>query len=341
MSLLSLWGQASGRTGQASGRTRRRWVARAGLGLVLALAGCSSGTPPTTGPTFAAPRPAGVQDPAVIPSTSAGPAANCNPLASLRPGALPAAGSMPAGSTMATIASHGRLTVGVDQNTFLFGFRNATTGEIEGFDIDIAKQVAAAIFGTADGHLQLVAITSAQRIPYVSSGKVDMVADTMTMNCARWQQVNFSSQYYEAGQRVLVPKSSTVTGIADLGGKKVCAAAGSTSIVNIADAKPAPIPVSVNDWTDCLVLLQQGQVAAVSTDDTILAGLAAQDPTVKLVGGPFTSEPYGLAIAKPATDFTRFVNAVLAKIRGDGTWSAIYQRWLGGTATAPAAQYQD
>ena len=83
---------------------------------------------------------------------------------------------------------------------------------------------------------------------------------------------------------MLVPKGSTVTGIADLGGKKVCAAAGSTSIQNIAAATSKPIPVSVNDWTDCLVLLQQGQVDAISTDDTILAGLAAQDPTTQLVG---------------------------------------------------------
>jgi len=318
----------------------KRRLLVAGLAALLALAGCSSGGAPTPAPSFAAPRPAGVQDPAVIPSTSAGPAANCNPVASLRPhGALPAPGNMPA--SMATIVSHGRLVVGVDQNTFLFGFRNATSGEIEGFDIDIARQVAAAIFGTADGHIQLVAITSAQRIPFVSSGQVDLVADTMTMNCARWQQVNFSSQYYEAGQRVLVPKNSTVTGIDTLAGKKVCAAAGSTSIANIAAAKSKPVPVSVNDWTDCLVLLQQGQVDAISTDDTILAGLAAQDPTVKLVGPPFTSEPYGMAIAKNATDFTRFVNGVLANIRANGQWSAIYQRWLGGTATPPAAQYQD
>jgi polar amino acid transport system substrate-binding protein len=247
---------------------------------------------------------------------------------------------MPAGSFMAQIAQRGRLIVGVDQNTFLFGYRDASTGEIQGFDIDIARAVAAAIFGTADGHIQLVAITSAQRIPYVSQGKVDIVADTMTMNCDRWQQVDFSSQYYAAGQRVLVPGSSTAKSIDDLGHQKVCAAAGSTSIANIAAAKSKPIPVSVLDWTDCLVMLQQGQVAAISTDDTILAGLQKQDPTTKLVGPPFTSEPYGMAIAKTHPDFVRFVNAVLENLRDNGGWSAIYSRWLGGSATPPAAQYQ-
>jgi polar amino acid transport system substrate-binding protein len=310
--------------------------------LTLALAGCSSAPRPSTPDTQASPPvPAGVHDPAVIPSAAGGPAPACNPVASLRPDApLPSPGAMPSGSQMAAIAKRGRLIVGVDQNTYLFGFRNAATGEIEGFDIDIAREVAAAIFGTATGHIQLVAITSAQRIPYVSSGQVDLVADTMTMNCARWQQVDFSSQYYAAGQRVLVPGSSTAKSLADLGHGKVCAAAGSTSIANIAAAPSKPTPVSVLDWTDCLVLLQQGQVAAISTDDTILAGLQKQDPTTKLIGPGFTSEPYGLAIARSHPEFVKFVNGVLEEIRANGRWKAIYRAWLGGDADPPAAVYQ-
>jgi polar amino acid transport system substrate-binding protein len=316
----------------------RRLVAL--FALALLLAGCSTGQPPTVDVTVT-PVPAGVQDPAVIPSSASGPAPACDPVASLRPsGDLPAPNAMPAGSFMAQIAKRGRLIVGVDQNTYLFGYRNAATGEIEGFDIDIARAVAAAIFGTADGHIQLVAITSAQRIPYVSQGTVDLVADTMTMNCQRWQQVDFSSEYYAAGQRVLVPGSSTVKSIDDLHGQKVCAAAGSTSIANIAAARSQPKAVSVLDWTDCLVMLQQGQVAAISTDDTILAGLQQQDPTTKLVGPAFTSEPYGMAIAKSHGDFVRFVNGVLENLRAGGGWNAIYHRWLGGSATPPAAVYQ-
>jgi polar amino acid transport system substrate-binding protein len=311
--------------------------------LAAVLAGCGgTGSGPAAERTFQPVRPQDVRDPAQIPSANAnGAGADCDPLASLRPsGSPPQPGAMPAGSTMAAIAARGRLVVGVNQNTFLFGYRDATTGQIVGFDVDIAREVARAIFGDPNS-VQLIATTSAQRIPYVKSGQVDIVANTMTMNCDRWKDVNFSTDYYDAGQRVLVPSGSTAKGIADLGGKKVCAAAGSTSIANIAAAKSKPIPVSVNDWTDCLVLLQQGQVDAISTDDTILAGLAKQDPTTKLVGDPFTNEPYGLAINKNATDFTRFVNGVLDRMRSDGTWAAIYTRWLGGSATPPAARYQD
>ncbi len=157
----------------------------------------------------------------------------------------------------------------------------------------------------------------------------------MTINCDRWKQVAFSTEYYDAGQRVLVAKTSPVKSINDLGGKKVCAAAGSTSITNIANAPSKPIPVSVADWTDCLVLLQQNQVDAVSTDDTILAGLAAQDPNLHLVGDRFTSEPYGMAISPKSPEFVAFVNGVLDRMRSDGTWARIYTKWLGGPAPQP------
>src|SRR5262249_4348195 len=133
------------------------------------LAGCGTAQPSAVGtPSANPPVPVGVQDPAVIPSTSAAPE-NCDPPASLRPHRRTA--SQPAGApTMARVLRSGRLKVGVDQNTYLFGYRDPATGQIVGFDIDIATEVARAIFGTADGHLQLVAITSAQRIPYVQQG---------------------------------------------------------------------------------------------------------------------------------------------------------------------------
>src|SRR5947207_2843616 len=260
------------------------------------LAGCTgTGKPAPSASGYPAARPLGVQDPAVIPSTSAGPAQTCNPRASLRlQGSLPAPGQMPAGSTMQKIQQSGLLRVGVDQNTFLFGYRNPATGQIEGFDIDVAKEIARAIFGDPN-KVQLVAITSAQRIPYVQQKKVDIVARTMTITCDRLQQVGFSSVYYQAGQRVLVSRSSPVKSMDDLGGKKVCAAAGSTSIANVANYRSKPIPVSVQDWTDCMVLLQQGQVDAISTDDAILAGMADQDPNLQLVGPSFSPQPYGIA----------------------------------------------
>jgi polar amino acid transport system substrate-binding protein len=98
--------------------------------------------------------------------------------------------------------------------------------------------------------------------------------------------------------------------------------------------------VSVPYWTDCLVLLQQNQVTAISTDDSILDGLAAQDPFTKVVGPMLTDEPYGLAISKKHQDFVRFVNAVLAKERSDGAWAASYTHWVGTPVQQlPPTQY--
>jgi len=262
-------------------------------------------------------------------------ASACNPKASsLRPSGLP---QVAPGSFMAKIRARGFLIAGVDQSTYHFGFLNPLDGQLEGFDIDMIRAVAQAIFGHPD-RVQFKAISDAQRVPDVVSGAVDIVAHTMTVTCARLQVVDFSSVYFDAAQRVLVLKNSTAPSLAGLGGQKVCATTGSDSLGVIAAARA--IPVAVPYWTDCLVLLQQGDVAAISTDDSILTGLAAQDPWTKLIGPRLTDEPYGLAISRQHPDFVRFVNAVLAQLRTNGRWAASYAHWIGTPVPAPPpAQY--
>ncbi len=259
---------------------------------------------------------------------------SCDPTASLRPTGAP---QVTAGSFMAKIRARGYLIAGVDQNTYHFGYLNPLDGKIEGFDIDMVHAVAAAIFGNP-AKVEFKAISDAQRIPAVQSGAVDIVAHTMTINCERLQQIDFSTVYFDAGQRILVRSDSTVKSLNGLGGQKVCATTGSTSIANIRADYPGgggPALVAVPYWTDCLVLLQQGDVAAISTDDSILAGLAAQDPWTKIVGPRFSSEPYGLAISRQHSDFVRFVNGVLQQLRANGRWAASYARWVGTPVPAP------
>jgi len=320
----------------------RVWTA-ASVALVL-LSGCTTDPAdraPASAPTEA-PMPLGVVDPAVPPSALP-PEPPCDPRASLRPeGALPAPGRMLAGSTMDKILARGRLIAGVDQNNYLFGFRDPFTGRLEGFDIDLVREVARAIFGDPE-RVQYVVVTQEQRLTAVN-GQVDLVANSMTITCARRELVEFSTNYLDSGQRVLVPETSTVTGIQDLGGKRVCAAASTTSIQAIIDAPSKPVAVSAVDWTDCLVLLQQGNVDAISTTDNVLAGLAAQDPTTKIVGPRFSDEPHGLAFARGATDFVRFVNGVFDRLRASGGWMRVYDRWLkatlGPVAAPPPARYR-
>jgi polar amino acid transport system substrate-binding protein len=241
---------------------------------------------------------------------------------------------------MAAIRKRGYLIAGVDQSTYHFGYLNPLDGQIEGFDIDMIRAVAKAIFGDP-GKVQFKAISDAQRIPDILSHRVDIVAHTMTITCDRLAQVDFSAVYFEAHQQVLVPGDSTATGgLADLGGQKVCATEGSDSVTTIEDYRTHPRVVQEPFWTDCLLLLQQDQVAAVSTDNSILAGLQAQDPFTKVVGPELTNEPYGLAMSRQQPDLVRFVNAVLAQAEADGGWAASYKRWVGSPVPGPpAARY--
>lgn len=279
----------------------------------------------------------------MAPQAVAAPQSTPDVTASYRPPAnMPRPGAMPSGSYMAKIQERGRLIVGVSQDVFSVGYLNPLTNELEGFDIDIAKQVAKAIFGD-EKRIQWVSVTSAARIPLLKEGKVDMVVSTFTINAARKQEINFSEIYYMSGQKILVGRDSTAVSLDDLSGQRVCAPRGSTSAKNIVALNPKAKLVETATYSDCLVLFQLRKADAVSTDDVILAGLAAQDPFSKVVGKTFSPEPYGIGVAKENVDFTRFVNGVLVDIKANGTWKRIYDRWLGqmGPQDPPRGTYVD
>ena len=317
-------------------------LAFAALTAVAVAAGCSA----TAGPA-PAPVASGTAAPAHAPAAPASSAvtttgatttgaAACDPAASsLAP--LPGPPQVTSGSFMAKIKARGYLIAGVDANTYHFEYFNPRDASFEGFDIDMIRAVAQAIFGNPD-KVQYKAITDAERETDIENGSVDIVAHTMTITCQRLQDVDFSTVYFDAHQQILVLDSSKATGVASLAGQQVCATAGSDSIGNIESYHPKIVQVPY--ITDCLVDLQQGQVAAITSDNSILEGLQAQDPFTKIVGPYLTDEPYGLAIAKDHPDFVRFVNAVLAQERADGAWRASYARWVGSPAPQPPpAQY--
>jgi polar amino acid transport system substrate-binding protein len=303
-------------------------MTRGGLGALLAavclaLTACTAGEYPDT----PVPTPSGSATEPSAPAAPASPAPCADPLASYAPrDALPAPNALPEDSTMATIRDRGRLIVGVSADSLLLGSRNPITGRIEGFDIDMARLVADAVLGDPD-KIELRVITAADRIPVLQDHEVDLVARNMTITCDRWEQVAFSAEYYRSGQKVLVALDSDATSMTDLAGQRVCAPASSTSIARIADY-PGVVAVPGTTHTDCLVKFQQGEVDAITGDDTVLAGLVAQDPYAKVVGEAFSEEPYGLAMASDQVDLVRFVNAVLARAEEDGAWMASYDRWL-------------
>ncbi|MFV0425475.1 MAG: glutamate ABC transporter substrate-binding protein [Beutenbergiaceae bacterium] len=257
-----------------------------------------------------------------------------NPVQSYAPvEPLPGAGQMPSGSTMERIYNNGALVVGVSADTLRMGARDPFTGQIEGFDIDILREIARAIFGDPD-RLQFRVITSAQRIDVLTSGEVDVVARAFTITCQRWQEIAFSAEYFHSGQKVLVSQGSTAAGLADLAGQRVCAPAGTTTLERLSEF-PEVEAVAAPTHSQCLALFQQGQVDAITGDDTILAGFAAQDPYAVVVGEAISDEPYGLGIPPENVDMVIFVNGVLEQIMADGTWTQIYDRWLADLGPAP------
>jgi polar amino acid transport system substrate-binding protein len=305
----------------------RRWTAVAtAMAVLVGLAACSSPsngavsrslgalTDPTT--TTAAPS----------TTTTTAPTPPCDPRQSFAPDStLP----MP---TVKAIRDRNKLVVGVDQGTLNWGYRDPRDGTIKGLDVDILRQIALAIFGSDpdDVHLQFKTLTTAERVQALESGKVDMVASLLTATCDRWNDVDFSTIYYDAHQDVLVPIGSPVDTVAALAGKTVCATRGSTSITNIKQQVPSVKIYPVDTRADCLVALQDGQVDAITSDDTILHSFQDQEEKsdTRLLEQPLEPEPYAIAMPKHHEDLVRFVNDVLDRMRNDGSLEALYQYWL-------------
>ncbi|MEU5362948.1 glutamate ABC transporter substrate-binding protein [Streptomyces sp. NPDC005925] len=243
-----------------------------------------------------------------------------------------------------------KLIVGVDQNSYGWGYRNPNrgpSGDLEGFDIDLVHRIAEDILGDPD-EVQFKAIPTDQRIRAIQDGRVDMVVRTMTINCDRISDVAFSAPYFKTGQQVLAPKSSGIKGYdGSLAGMRICTAESSTAYSTLTDGlrtgdlpTSADISTTVPNQLDCLVRLQLGEVDAVVTDGALAASQAAQDPMVQLKGDAFTTEYYGVAMKRDADDLVRRVNHVLEDYREDTSngWQASYDRWLSETLGENSAE---
>ena len=309
--------------------------------VVVLLAGCGQNAPPSTPPglTLPPPTPAGMTEVQPQRTSQQDPDDDCDRTASLRPFPDPAQAT----KAVENIRNRGRLIVGLDIGSNLFSFRDPITGQIAGFDVDIAGEVARDIFGNPT-QVEYRILSSADRISALQNNQVDIVVKTMTITCERRELVNFSTVYLTAYQRILAPRDSPITSASDLSGRRVCVVPGTTSLDRVLRINPAPIIISVVTWADCLVAIQQRQVDAVSTDDTILAGLVSQDPYLHIVGPTMSQEPYGIGVNLTNTGLVRFVNGTLARIRADGTWAGLYRKWLsvlGPVPAPPIARYSD
>lgn len=271
----------------------------------------------------------------VLSAQSPAPAAS--PAASAAPPAPTAAPVVPK-NVIPDIKARGKLIVGVKFDVRLFGLNNPITKKVEGFDADLARALGKALLGSED-KVELIEAISANRIPFLQEDKADLVISTMTITDARRQQIDFSDTYYVAGQSLLVPKGSAIKSVKDLAGKVVTTVQGSTSEKELIKQSPTVKPLLLKSYSECFTALQNGQAEAMTTDDIILMGLKSSDPTkFDLVGGQFTTEPYGIGLKKGRTDLLAFVNDELRKMKTDGRWKALYDKHLkplSGTSAEP------
>ena len=248
--------------------------------------------------------------------------------------------SFDAGTTMARLNEAGKITVGTKIDQPGFGLLNPQTNEPEGFDVEIAKLIAAKLGIEAD-NITWTETVSANREPFIQNGQVDIVVATYTINDTRKQVVDFAGPYYEAGQDIMVAKGNPekIEGPDDLAGKTVCSVEGSTPAQNIRDNYPEAQLTTYDVYSKCADDLKNGNVQAVTTDNVILTGLIAGSPDdFELVGDPFTEEPYGVGLKLGDTEFRNFINDVLEESFDDGTWAEAWDRTAGDISGTEAPE---
>jgi glutamate transport system substrate-binding protein len=236
---------------------------------------------------------------------------------------------------MAELASAGEITIGTKFDQPLFGLQGPD-GNPVGFDVEIGKMIAAEL-GIGEGDINWVETVSGNREPFIQDGRVDIVVATYTINDARKEVVDFAGPYYVAGQSLLVrADEDSISGPEDLAGKRVCSVDGSTPAGTIAAEYPEADLVTFAAYTDCLDPLRNGQVEAVTTDNVILAGYVAENPDdFKVVGEPFTEEPYGIGLAKGDDEFRAWINDVLEESYEDGRWVEAWEETAGTVLPTP------
>lgn len=279
-------------------RLRRTMAALAGLGLAVTLAACGDAGEEGEGTNVAA-------------------ADDCD-------------GKFDEGTKMAELADAGKVTVGVKYDQPGLGFKDAAADVPSGFDIEIAKLLVADLcIDPGSDNVTWEETVSDNREPYLEAGRVDMVLASYSITDERRQLVGQTGPYMVTGQQVLVSADSDVESIEDLAGEEVCAAEGSTSLANLTEAGAVGVPAK--GYSECAEDVLNGTVEAMSTDGSILLGLAAQNEgELKVVGEPFSEERIGVGYSKDSPEMCEWINGVLEESFENGDWEAAFQATLGG-----------
>lgn len=332
------------------GTQRRHAAARAAAVLASALtalaAACSAPQPPVPAEPEdqvayrGAPQPPGsvLDEPGIAPEEAFDVNVRGWP-GSLRPGDDAARD----GAHLRRIRERGRIIVGVDQSMYLLSYRDPARGDLHGFEVDLAHEVAKDIFGDPD-KVDFRFVDSANRTDALRSGSVDIVIRTMSVTPSRAAQVDFSTPYLSSYVRMLAPKDRGIESADDLAGRTVCVV-DNTNVLNLVRERFGESKVlRVRSWSDCLMATQQFLADAVVADDAVLAGMAAQDPLTEIYPAELAKQLYAVAAPRGHDDLVRQVNFTIERLRTDGTWGRMFEQWLGASladAWPPNPMYRE
>ena len=229
-------------------------------------------------------------------------------------------------STLDTVKKRGKLVAGVKTDFPPFGTVDAG-GKNVGFDVDVAHRFARALFND-EQQVELVAVTSGNRIPFLQSGKIDIIIATVTITDERRQVVEFSDPYFMSGSLILVPKASTVKSLDDLGGKTVAVVQGAIQDKDVEQLQPKANRLKFGKVSEAVLAVKGGRADAYVHDDIVILSLTRENADLKAVGKTFVPRPYGIAVRKGDTEFINWVNAELKKMHADGTYDRLWKKYF-------------
>jgi ABC-type amino acid transport substrate-binding protein len=237
-----------------------------------------------------------------------------------------AAGWAEAQSTLGVVKKRGKLIAGVKTDFPPFGYVDAG-GKNLGFDVDVAHLFAKALFND-ENQVELVAVTSGNRIPFLQSDKIDIIIATVTVTEERKQVVEFSDPYFLSGSLLLVPKASPVKGLDELAGKTVAVVQGSIQDKDVEQLQPKANRIKFGKVSEAVLAVKGGRADAYAHDDILVLTLAKENADLKAAGKPFIPRPYGIAVRKGDLEFIKWVNGELARMRKDGTYDRLWKKYF-------------
>jgi ABC-type amino acid transport substrate-binding protein len=229
-------------------------------------------------------------------------------------------------STLETVKKRGKLIAGVKTDFPPFGTIDAA-GKNVGFDVDVAHLFARSLFND-ENQVELVAVTSGNRIPFLQSGKIDVIIATVTITDERRQVVEFSEPYFMSGSLLLVPKASTAKGLDDMAGKTVAVVQGAIQDKDVEQLQPKASRLKFGKVSEAVLAVKGGRADAYVHDDIVVLSLAKENPDLKAVGTPFVPRPYGIAVRKGDVDFAKWINEQLARMKRDGTYDRLWKKYF-------------